>query len=137
MNHVTRDGVRLAYVEAGAGPKAMLLVHGMQCDHTHMLPLLDYFAPRGYRVVALDMRGHGQSDKPHSTYSNAEFNDDLVFLCRELGLDRPIAMGHSFGGGNLLHLAAQKPDVSAPWWCWIPASARSPRRAASSAWAIS
>lgn len=110
MKYVMRDGVRLAYVEAGAGPKGMLLIHGMQCDHTHMLPLLEHFAPRGYRVVALDMRGHGQSDKPHSDYSNQEFNDDLVFLCGALGLDRPIAMGHSFAGGNLLHLAAQRPD---------------------------
>ena len=110
MKHVTRDGVRLAYVEAGAGPRSMLLVHGMQCDHTHMLRQLEHFAPRGYRVVALDMRGHGQSDKPHSDYSNQEFNDDLVFLCNELGLERPIAMGHSFGGGNLLHLAEQRPD---------------------------
>jgi 3-oxoadipate enol-lactonase len=110
MKHVTRDGVNLAYVEAGTGPKSMLLVHGMQCDHTHMLPQLEYFVPRGYRVVALDMRGHGQSDKPHSSYSNQEFNDDLVFLCNELGLERPIAMGHSFGGGNLLHLTERKPD---------------------------
>jgi len=110
MKHVTRDGVKLAYVEAGIGPKSMLLVHGMQCDHTHMLPLLEHFAPLGYRVVALDVRGHGQSDKPHSDYSNQEFNDDLIFLCGELGLKRPIAMGHSFAGGNLVHLIAHRPD---------------------------
>jgi pimeloyl-ACP methyl ester carboxylesterase len=45
----------------------------------------------------VDLRGHGESDKPHGAYSYDEFNDDLVFLCNELGLDRPIAMGHSFG----------------------------------------
>ena len=110
MKYVTRDGVRLAYVEAGAGEKSMLLVHGMQCNHTHMLPQLEHFAARGYRAVALDMRGHGESDKPHSSYSNAEFNDDLVFLCEALGLHRPVAMGHSFGGSNLLHLIDAKPD---------------------------
>ena len=109
MNYVTRDGVRLAYVEAGEGDPPILLVHGMQCDHTHMLPLLEHFSGR-HRVVAVDLRGHGQSDKPHSAYSNNEFNDDLVFLCRELGLVRPIAIGHSFGGSNLLHLAANRPD---------------------------
>jgi pimeloyl-ACP methyl ester carboxylesterase len=109
MKYVIRDGVRLAYVEAGAGDKTMLLVHGMQCDHTHMLPQLEYFS-RSHRVVAVDMRGHGQSDKPHSTYSNREFNDDLAFVCAELGLDRPVAMGHSFGGSNLLHLIDERPD---------------------------
>jgi pimeloyl-ACP methyl ester carboxylesterase len=108
MKYVTRDGVRLAYVEAGRGDKTMLLVHGMQCDHTHMLPQLEHFS-RTHRVVAVDMRGHGGSDKPHSSYSNQEFNDDLVFLCRELGLHRPVAMGHSFGGSNLLHLIEARP----------------------------
>ncbi len=88
----------------------MLLVHGMQCNHTHMLAQLEHFS-RTHRVVAVDMRGHGQSDKPPSSYSNREFNDDLVFLCRELGLSRPVAAGHSFGGSNLLHLAAEQPDV--------------------------
>jgi pimeloyl-ACP methyl ester carboxylesterase len=109
MKYVVRDGVRLAYVEAGSGGPAFLLVHGMQCDHTHMLPMMEHLVGR-HRVVAVDMRGHGQSDKPVSTYSNQEFNDDLVFLCQELGLERPIAVGHSFGGSNLLHLAANRPD---------------------------
>jgi pimeloyl-ACP methyl ester carboxylesterase len=109
MDYVTRDGVRLAYVEAGRGPKSMLLVHGMQCNHTHMLEQLRYFSSR-YRVVAADLRGHGESDKPHSSYSNREFNDDLIVLCNTLGLERPIAMGHSFGGSNLLHLTEHHPD---------------------------
>ncbi len=110
MKYVMRGGVRLAYIEAGTGPKSMLLVHGMQCNHTHMLEQLRHFSSR-YRVVAVDLRGHGQSDKPHSTYSNREFNDDLIALCETLGLKRPVAMGHSFGGSNLLHLTEHHPDV--------------------------
>jgi pimeloyl-ACP methyl ester carboxylesterase len=109
MQYVTRDGVRLAYIEAGSGGPPILLVHGMQCNHSHMLPQLEHLS-QGHRVVAVDLRGHGESDKPHSAYSNDEFNDDLVFLCKELGLERPIAMGHSFGGSNLLYLAANRPD---------------------------
>jgi pimeloyl-ACP methyl ester carboxylesterase len=129
MKYVTRDGVRLAYVEAGRGDKTMLLVHGMQCDHTHMLPQLEHFS-RTHRVVAVDMRGHGGSDKPHSSYSNQEFNDDLVFLCRELGLHRPVAMGHSFGGSNLLHLIDRRPDFLSGLVISIRASARWPARSA-------
>jgi pimeloyl-ACP methyl ester carboxylesterase len=109
MDYVTRDGVRLAYVEAGRGPKSMLLVHGMQCNHTHMLEQLRYFS-RTHRVVAVDMRGHGESDKPHSSYNNREFNDDLIVLCEALGLRKPVAVGHSFGGSTLLHLTEHHPD---------------------------
>jgi len=109
MNYVKRGDVRLAYVEAGRGPGAMLLVHGMQCNHTHMLEQLRYFS-QTHRVVAVDLRGHGESDKPHSSYSNTEFNDDLIVLCETLGLQKPVAMGHSFGGSNLLHLAEHYPD---------------------------
>ena len=109
MNYVKRDDVRLAYVEAGRGPRSMMLVHGMQCNHTHMLEQLQYFSRR-YRVVAVDLRGHGESDKPHSSYSNREFNDDLIMLCETLGLKKPVAMGHSFGGSNLLHLTEHHPD---------------------------
>src|SRR5689334_23009063 len=44
MQYLTRDGVRLAYNDAGRGDPPILLVHGMQCDHTHMQPLFDHFA---------------------------------------------------------------------------------------------
>jgi pimeloyl-ACP methyl ester carboxylesterase len=109
VNYVMRNGVRLAFVEAGQGDRGMLLVHGMQCNRTHMEAQLRHFS-RTRHVVAVDLRGHGDSDKPRGTYSNREFNDDLMFLCGELGLDRPVAMGHSFGGSNLLNLAAEHPD---------------------------
>lgn len=114
MQHLVRDGVRLAYVESRpsstpAGPP-ILLVHGMMCNHTHMLGLFRHLAPR-HRVVAVDLRGHGESDKPQADYSDIVFNDDLEFLCRALELERPIGIGHSFGGSTQLHLAATRPHV--------------------------
>jgi pimeloyl-ACP methyl ester carboxylesterase len=110
MERKIRNGVRLAYVEAGRGEPPVLIVHGMQCHHGHMLALMDHLSGR-HRVVAVDLRGHGASDKPVSDYSNEEFAEDLLFLCRELGLERPIGIGHSFGGSLLLWLAANRPDV--------------------------
>jgi len=53
--------------------------------------------PEGHRVVAVDLRGHGQSDKPHETYTMQLFADDLAFLREELGPERPVVIGHSMG----------------------------------------
>lgn len=108
MEFILRNGVRLAYAEAGLGDPPILLVHGMQCDHTHMQPQFEHLAKR-HRVVAVDLRGHGASDKPVGDYSNQMFNDDIAFVCSVLGLVRPVAIGHSFGGSTLLHLAVREP----------------------------
>ena len=109
MPFLVRNGVRLAYEEAGSGGPPLLLVHGMRCNRTHMAPQLGHFMRR-HRVVAVDLRGHGESDAPESDYSNQELGDDLVWLCGELGIERPVAAGHSFGGSLLLHLAVARPN---------------------------
>lgn len=109
MDAKIRNGVQLAYVEAGSGDPPILLVHGMQCHHGHMLALMDHLSSR-HRVVAVDLRGHGASDKPQSDYTNEEFGEDLIFLCRALGIERPVGIGHSFGGSLLLWLAANRPE---------------------------
>ena len=108
VKHLTRDGVRLAYVEKGTGEPSILLVHGMTGEHSSFLYLLHHLS-KNHRVVAVDLRGHGDSDAPEGEYSDAVFNDDLVFMCNELGLKNPVAMGHSFGGSTLLHLAQHRP----------------------------
>jgi pimeloyl-ACP methyl ester carboxylesterase len=114
VRFVERDGVRLACVEAGDGSPTgrppVVLVHGMACDHTHLLPQLEHLAPRS-RVVAVDLRGHGSSDKPDGTYTTGVFGDDLLAVLDELGVERPVLIGHSLGGSVCLDLAVRRPDV--------------------------
>ncbi len=86
-----------------------MLVHGMRCDHRHMETLGHHLAAT-HRVVNVDLRGHGASDAPDSEYSNDEMVADLVWLAGELELDRPVMIGHSFGGSLSLHLAATRPE---------------------------
>lgn len=107
-NYVVRDGVRIAYWEAGVGEPAVLLAHGMRCDHRHMQPLFDHLAAR-HRVVNVDLRGHGVSDAPSSEYSNEEMASDLAFVADTLGLRAPVVIGHSFGGSISLYLAVSQP----------------------------
>lgn len=107
---IDHQGVRLAYVEAGRGDPPVLLVHGMACDHTHLLPQLLHLRDR-HRVVAVDLRGHGSSDAPDGEYSGEVLGEDLRVVCQELGLDRPVVVGHSLGGSVSLALAERRPDL--------------------------
>ena len=109
MQTITRDGVELAYVERGTGEPAILLLHGMACVHEHMAPLVEAFAP-SHRCVAFDMRGHGSSGVPRDAYSADDFTSDIAFAIDELGLDRPILIGHSFGGSVSLIFASTHPE---------------------------
>jgi pimeloyl-ACP methyl ester carboxylesterase len=112
MQRLRRDGVALAYEEAGSGDPPILLVHGWCCDHTHFTPQFEYFC-HNHRVVAVDLRGHGQSDKPHQNYTMAAFADDLAWLCGQMDVKKPVVIGHSMGGLIATQLAAQNPDLPA------------------------
>src|SRR5262245_13188646 len=111
MRSISRDGVALCYEEAAGDGPPVLLVHGWCCDHSHFAPQFDHFAAMGHHVLAVDLRGHGQSDKPHQDYTMLGFADDLAWLCRELDLVKPLVIGHSMGGIATFELAGRFPDL--------------------------
>jgi pimeloyl-ACP methyl ester carboxylesterase len=102
------DGVALFYEEVEGDDPPVLLVHGIGCDHTIFAPQFEHFARKGQRVVAVDLRGHGKSDKPHQSYTMQLFADDLAWMCEQLGLHKPVVIGHSMGG--VVALALGYPD---------------------------
>lgn len=65
----------------------------------------------GYRILAVDMRGHGLSSKPEPPYLWRYFGQDVAALCREIGLDGAIAAGHSKGGYAVTLAAALEPGI--------------------------
>jgi pimeloyl-ACP methyl ester carboxylesterase len=104
------DGVALFYEEAeGDEEQPVLLAHGIACDHTIFAPQFEHFARRGHRVVAVDLRGHGKSDKPHQSYTMPLFANDLAWMCPQIGLHKPVVIGHSMGG--VVALALRYPDL--------------------------
>ena len=107
MAYAVRDGVRLFYTDQGAGDPPLLFVHGWCCDHTHWRAQLPAFQ-RAHRVVAVDLRGHGKSDKPEQDYTLAAFCGDLEWLMQELDVRAPVVIGHSMGGLIALLLAKRK-----------------------------
>ena len=104
MKKLARNGVALAFDEAGKGGPPVLLIHGWACDHREMEPLFRHFSAR-HRTISVDLRGHGESDKPVQDYSIAEFASDLAWLCDCLNVWKPIVIGHSLGGLISMELA--------------------------------
>ncbi len=110
MAVLVRDGVRLAF-DLTEGRKApLVLIHGWCCTRAFMAPQFAYFAARGHTVLALDLSGHGESDKPDVAYTFARYCDDVRFMCEALGLERPVLVGHSMGGVVAFELAARLPQ---------------------------
>ena len=109
LEFLTRDDVRLAYQEQGTGNPPMVFVHGWCCDHTYFAPQFEHFKAQ-HRVVSVDLRGHGESDKPDQEYTMAGFADDLAWLCEQLEIERPVVVGHSMGGVIAFEMAARHPE---------------------------
>lgn len=102
---MTVHGDRVAYRDEGSG-EVILLIHGMGGSSktwSGMIPLL----AQKYRVIAPDLLGHGQSDKPRGDYSVGAFAVLLRDLLDELGVNRVTVVGHSLGGGVAMQFAHQ------------------------------
>lgn len=108
LRHVTVHGHRRAYVQVGSGP-ALLLLHGLACDHTTWSPVLESLA-RTHTVIAPDLLGHGDSDKPRADYSVGGYANGMRDLLTVLGIDSATVVGHSFGGGVAMQFAYQFPE---------------------------
>jgi pimeloyl-ACP methyl ester carboxylesterase len=111
---MARDGVRLAHFDAGpANPQSspLVLVNGWTGDHGIFTPQIIHFARR-HRVVAVNLRGHGASDAPEQEYTMAGFADDIAWQCAQLGLQKPLIIGHSLGGVIVLELCGRYPDLA-------------------------
>ncbi len=89
MPWLKRNDVSLFYEDEGGGDPPLLLVHGWGCDSTFMAPQFTCFCGN-HRVVTVDLRGHGRSDKPRQRYTIPAFAEDLAWVCRERDLERPV-----------------------------------------------
>lgn len=112
MHRVRTNGVTLAVREwPAAGPTrgTIVAVHGLTANHTCWCPLAAVLASE-FRLIAYDLRGRGDSDKPERGYSLAEHARDLVGLLDHVGLGRAVVMGHSLGANIGVWFAAHHPD---------------------------
>jgi pimeloyl-ACP methyl ester carboxylesterase len=108
VQYLTIHGHKRAFVKAGSGP-AMLLLHGLGCDHTTWAPVISALARR-FTVIAPDLLGHGLSDKPRADYSVGGYANGMRDLLTVLGIDKVTVVGHSLGGGVAMQFAYQFPE---------------------------
>ncbi|WP_214322633.1 alpha/beta fold hydrolase [Nonomuraea sediminis] len=93
----TRDGTKLAYEDYGQGDP-ILFVHGAMLSTDMWEYQFPYFVERGYRVIGMDRRGHGRSDRPSTGYDIETGADDLADLIEHLDLRDFTVITHSMGG---------------------------------------
>lgn len=105
------NGHRISYAEHGEGSRVLVLAHGLLMNR-HMYDTLGpEMASRGFRVITVDLLGHGASDKPSDmrAYNMPAFGDQLVALVDHLELDRPVVGGTSLGANAALEMATRHP----------------------------
>jgi len=109
VQRVTVDTITLATHEwPGRGP-AGVGIHGLTSNHTVWYPIADALGG-SHRLIAYDLRGRGDSDKPPTGYSLAHHAADLLGLLDRFGLDRAILMGHSLGAHIGVRFATLHPE---------------------------
>jgi pimeloyl-ACP methyl ester carboxylesterase len=102
-------GVRIAWESDGSGDPVLFL-HGLGGGLLDWEPQVPAFAPR-YRMLRLDVRGHGRSDKPRGKYEVEEFTSDAIAVLRAAGVGRAHIVGLSMGGMIALQLAVDAPAM--------------------------
>ncbi|MCX5194608.1 alpha/beta hydrolase [Streptomyces sp. NBC_00249] len=106
---LTIDGRRLSYLDFGGPGRPLLALHGHLSEGASFAHLAEALGDE-WRVVAPDQRGHGDSDRADD-YTRAGYLADLVALLEHLELGPVPLVGHSLGGINAYHLAAEHPGL--------------------------
>ena len=107
---VSANGIRLHIAEAGSGP-LVLLLHGFPEFWWAWHAQLPALADAGYRAVAVDLRGYGDSDKPPRGYDGWTLAGDIAGLIKALGRSRAHLVGHAWGGMVAWTVAALHPRL--------------------------
>ncbi|HSR53870.1 MAG TPA: alpha/beta hydrolase [Acidobacteriota bacterium] len=103
------DGVQISYQTTGEGPVSLVFVHGWLCDRTYWREQLEFFA-QNYRVVALDLAGHGESGRNRENWTIRAFGHDVASVMEALQLKRVVLIGHSMGGAVVVEAARLAPQ---------------------------
>jgi pimeloyl-ACP methyl ester carboxylesterase len=116
---------KVATMSGGSG-RTIVMLHGLGATKIEFLPTLAEMAPEGWRIVAIDLPGYGDTDKPFpASYDAAFFSKWVVATLDALGIERTHVLGHSMGGRVALEVGMRAPDrtdrlvAMTPSMAWI------------------
>ena len=102
----TKDSVEIFYKDWGAG-QPIVFSHGWPLSADDWDAQMMFFAAKGFRVIAHDRRGHGRSSQVADGHDMDHYADDLAALTAHLDLKDAVHVGHSTGGGEVVHYIAR------------------------------
>ena len=114
---VTVDGLSFHYRDWGDSGQPILLLHGL-ASTSHIWDMVAPILAQNHRVIALDQRGHGETDKPTYGFDFASVTQDVIGVIDHFGGDAPVVVGHSWGGSVALELAVRAPK-SVKGMAWV------------------
>ncbi len=105
---VSSDSERIAYSTYGAGETSLIFIHGWSCDSRYWHKQLSTFS-KNYRVITIDLAGHGNSSLGRLDYTMLSFANDVKAVIEKDNLNQAILIGHSMGGGVMAEVARLMP----------------------------
>lgn len=109
-NFVDANDIRIHYIRSGGDKPQVLLLHGLTDNGACWSPVIGALR-NDFDCIALDARGHGQSDAPAAGYAPTDHAADVAAAITALKLNRPALLGHSMGGAVALAVASQYPSL--------------------------
>lgn len=107
MATMSVNGLNIHYIDEGAGD-VVLLLHGWNAPAETYRLIIDLLSSR-YRIIAPDAPGCGGSDEPPSAWTVDDFVDFTIAFAKQLGIEKAVLMGHSFGGRTIIKLMNRRP----------------------------
>ena len=105
---LSEDNIIISYNVEGNGKQALVFVHGWSCDKSYWKHQVPYFAEK-YKVITIDLAGHGKSGLGRKTLSMEAFGKDILAVLQKTNIEQAILIGHSMGGAVIIEAAKQMP----------------------------
>jgi N-formylmaleamate deformylase len=109
-DYIVTEGIKIHYYRTGGGKPPFVLLHGATDDGLCWTPVAELLAEQ-YDVIMPDAQGHGLSDRLDPDFTSRRHTDQMVALMEELGIEKPIVMGHSMGADTTVNIAVTYPSL--------------------------